>query len=139
MGGQKVSIWEEFALESRVREILKAARYDKRHHFGRPFLTAYQLAIAFDKAHREDRKRIGKPVGGKGTGQKDSLAQYLAWQLSRRIKSGELVDIEGRFLQGQDLRSLEYDQDDQGGEVVKSSSGKSDALSMFRLKDEGAR
>ena len=131
-----MSIWEEFAMESRVREILGAARHDKTHHFGRPFLTAYQIAIAFDKAHREDRKRIGKPVGGKGTGRKDSLAQYLAWQLSRRIKSGELVGIEGRFLHGQHLRSLEYDLD---GKVVKSSSGKSDALSMFRLKDEGAR
>lgn len=130
-----MSIWEEFSIEWRVREILKAARYDKGHHFGRPFLTAYQIAIAFDKAHREDRKKIGKPVGGKGTGQKDSLAQYLAWQLSRRIKSGELVDIEGRFLHGQDLRSLDYDLD---GKVVKSSSGKTDALSMFRLKDEGA-
>ena len=131
-----MSIWEEFAMESRVREILKAARFDKRHHFGRPFLTAYQIAIAFDKAHSEDRKRIGKPVGGKGTGQQDSLAQYLALQLSRRIKSGELVGIEGRFLHGQHVRSLEYDLD---GKVVKSSSGKADALSMFRLEDEGAR
>lgn len=131
-----MSIWERFAMESRVREILKAVRYDKKHHFGRPFLTAYQIAIAFDKAHPGDRKRIGKPVGGKGTGQKDSLAQYLGWQLSRRIKSGEVVGIEGRFLHGEHLRSLEYDS---RGKVVKSSSGKTDALSMFRLEDEGAR
>ena len=110
-------------------------RYDKRHHFGRPFLTAYQIAIAFDEAHSEDRKRIGKPVGGKGAGQHDSLAQYLALQLSRRIKSGEVVGIEGRFIHGQHLRSLEYDS---RGKIVKSSSGKADALSMFRLEDEGA-
>ena len=67
--------------------------------------------------------------------QQDSLAQYLASQLSRRIKRGELVGIEGRFLHGQHVRSLEYDLD---GKVVKSSSGKADALSMFRLEDEGA-
>ena len=131
-----MSIWEEFAMESRVREILGAARHNRTHHFGRPFLTAYQIAIAFDEAHPEDRKRIGKPVGGKGTGQKDSLAQYLALQLSRRIRSGEVVGIEGRLLHGEHLRSLEYDS---RGKVVKSSSGKADALSMFRLEDEGAR
>lgn len=131
-----MSIWEEFEMESRVREILEAVRYDKRHHFGRPFLTAYQIAIAFDKANPEDRERIGKPVGGKGTGQQDSLAQYLALQLSRRIKSGEVVGIEGRFIHGQHVRSLEYDLN---GKVVKSSSGKADALSMFRLEEEEAR
>ena len=131
-----MSIWEEFAMESRIREILGAAPYDRKHHFERPFLTAYQIAISFEKAHPEDRKRIGKPVGGKGTGQKDSLAQYLALQLSRRIKSKELAGIEGRFLHGQHLRSLEYDSN---GKIVRSSSGKADALSMFRLADEGGR
>ena len=130
-----MSIWDEFSIESRIRQILDVASRDtsrdKSHHFGRPFLTAYQIAIAFVEAHPKDAERIGKPVGGKGT-RKDSLAQYLAWQLSRRIKSGELSGIEGRFLHRQYLLSLEYDSD---AGIVESSLGQASDLSMFRLTE----
>ena len=128
-----MSIWDEYSIESRIRQILDVTSHDKGHHFGRPFLTAYQIAIAFEKAHRIDAERIGKPVGGKGTGRKDSLARYLARQLSRRIKSGELPDIEGRFLHRQHLRSLEYNSE-KG--IVESSLGQASDLSMFRLTDK---
>ena len=127
-----MSIWDEFSIESRIRQILDVASRDKSHHFGRPFLTAYQIAIAFVEAHPKDAERIGKPVGGKGTGRQDSLAQYLAWQLSRRIKSGELSGIEGRFLHRQHLLSLEYDSD---AGIVESSLGQASDLSMFRLTE----
>lgn len=128
-----MSIWDEYSIEPRIRQILDETSRKQDHHFGRPFLTAYQIAIAFEKAHPKDAKRIGKPVDGKGTGQKDSLAQYLAWQLSRRIKSGELADIEGRFLHRQHLRSLEYDSEEG---IVESSLRQSSDLSMFCLTDK---
>ena len=128
-----MSIWDEFSIGSRIRQILDVTSRDKGHHFGRPFLTAYQIAIAFAKAHPRDAKRIGKPIGGKDTGRKDSLAQYFAWQLSRRIKSGELADIQGQFLHRQHLRTLEYEFDDG---IVESSLGQASDLSMFRLADE---
>ena len=128
-----MSIWDDFSLESKIREILDVTSHAPGHHFGRPYLTPYQIAISFAEAHPDDTNRIGKPVGGKGTGQKDSLAQYFALQLSRRIKGGQLTDIEGRFLHRQHLKNLSYDF---GGENVESSSGHTYDLSMFRLLDQ---
>ncbi|MDE0006123.1 MAG: hypothetical protein OXQ29_25820, partial [Rhodospirillaceae bacterium] len=79
-----MSIWQDHAIEQRIREIL-ASVPDEGHHFGLPFLTAYQIAIAFDQRHPREADLIAKPVGGKDTGRHDSLAKYFANQLSRRI------------------------------------------------------
>ena len=129
-----MSIWEEFSLESRIRSILDVISHDQTHHFGRPFLTAYQIAISFAERWPADTQRIGKPVGGKGTGQHDSLAQYIALELSRRIKNCQLTDIEGRFLHRSHLRALEYEADHG---TVEASSGQAYDLSMFRLAEDG--
>ncbi|MDE0367082.1 MAG: hypothetical protein OXP09_16115 [Gammaproteobacteria bacterium] len=123
-----MSIWQDHAIEQRIREIL-ASVPDEGHHFGLPFLTAYQIAIAFDQRHPREADLIAKPVGGKDTGRHDSLAKYFANQLSRRIKKGDLPGIEGRFLNGQFLRSLEYHN---RGETVASSLGRAD-MAIFRL------
>ena len=123
-----MSIWKDHAIEQRIREIL-ASVPDEGHHFGLPFLTAYQIAIAFDQRHPREAALIAKPVGGKDTGRHDSLAKYFANQLSRRIREGELPGIEGRFLNGRFLRSLEYLN---RGETVASSLGRAD-MAIFRL------
>ena len=123
-----MSIWQRYAIEPRIREILASVPHDG-HHFGRAFLSAYQIAIAFEQLHPHDASLIAKPVGGKATGRHDSLAEYFANQLSRRIRNGTLSGIEGRFLNGRFLESLEYDN---LGETVTSSLGKAD-MSIFRL------
>ena len=123
-----MSIWQNHAIEARIREIL-ASVPDEGHHFGRPFLSAYQIAIAFDQRFRREANLIAKPVGGKDTGRHDSLAKYFANQLSRRIRHGTLPSIEGRFLNGLFLGSLEYKN---GSETVASSLGEAN-LSIFRL------
>ena len=122
------SIWQDHSIEARIRDILESVP-DEGHHFGRPFLSAYQIAIAFDQRFRRDANLIAKPVGGKDTGRHDSLAEYFANQLSRRIGHRTLPGIEGRFLNGRFLGSLEYDN---GGESVASSLGEAN-LSIFRL------
>ena len=123
-----MSIWQDHAIESRIREIL-ASVPDRRHHFGRPFLSAYQIAIAFDQRHPQAAALIAKPVGGRHTGRHDSLAKYFANQLSGRIRNGQLPGIEGRYLNGRFLESLRYDN---GGETVASSLGRAN-MSIFRL------
>ena len=129
-----MSNWQRFSIESRIRKILLDVPPRKSgHHFGRPFLTAYQIAICFAKRYPGDYAAIGKEIGGKATGQKDSLAKYFANQLSRRIKSGALTGIEGRFLNLRHLRTLEFDF---RGRCIKSSLGSSSELSMFRLADD---
>ncbi|MDE0053032.1 MAG: hypothetical protein OXT64_02080 [Gammaproteobacteria bacterium] len=73
-------------------------RPNRGHHLGRPFLTAYQLAIAYDQCFPELRAQLGLTIGGRGSGEHQSLPQWLALNLSRSIRSGEIVDIEGSFL-----------------------------------------
>lgn len=123
-----MSIWQQHSIESRIRAILASVPHDG-HHFGHPFLSAYQIAIAFRQHHPREAEVIAKPVGGGDTGRHDSLAQYFAHQLSRRIRDGELSGIEGRYLNGQFLDRLQYDNH---GQLVVSSLGQAN-MAIFRL------
>ena len=127
-----MSLWDQLDMTVKIEEILRVRSHSPRHHFGRPFLSPYQIAIAFRARFPEDFQIIAKPVGGKGTGQQDSLAQYIALELSRRIKKRDLPNIEGRFLHRAALHGLMY-QD--GNRIIKSSSMTSYDLSIFRLRD----
>ena len=105
---------------------------DEGHHFGRPFLTAYQLAIEFDNRHHDIVTHLGKEVGGAGIGERTSLAQYLALQLSRLISDNPDYPIEGAFISNRDVRELSYNY---GNNVITSSvTGTGYSLSMFRLQ-----
>ena len=123
-----MSTWQRYSIEARIREILASVPLDG-HHFGRPFLTPYQIAIAFEQRHPQDARLIAKPVGGRHTGRHDSLAEYFANQLSRRISNGTLTDIEGRYLNGRFLKALQYDN---RGQTVASSRARQN-MSIFRL------
>ena len=125
-----MSIWEDFSIEARVRGILDVPPREPGHHFGHPFLTAYQIAIAFAERFRDDYDLIGKPIGGRGAGPSHSLAQYLARELSDRIRNGRVTGIQGADLHGTHLRTLAY-RSPEGD--VESSTGSSSELSMFRL------
>ena len=128
-----MSIWNDYSIETRIRAILDVEPRREGHHFGRPFLTAYQIAILFAERHPEDFDAIGKEIGGRGAGPSQSLAQYFAHELSKRLKTGRLPGIEGRFLHGTRLKTLEYRSAD--GDVA-SSTGPASDLSMFRLSDD---
>ena len=125
-----LSLWDELQLEDKILQILMIESHDPDHHFGRPFMTPYQIAISFKNSFRDDFERIGKPLGGKGTGQQDSLAQYFALELSRRIKNGSIENIEGRFLHRKYLSNLQYEDE---GNIIESSAMQSYDLSMFRM------
>ena len=46
--------WKELDIENKVTKILKdAPNALKDHHLGQPFLTAYQIAIEFEKRYPE--------------------------------------------------------------------------------------
>ncbi|MGZ5028135.1 MAG: hypothetical protein ACXV9T_13215 [Methylobacter sp.] len=125
-----MSIWEQYAMEARIANILDVQSHKPTHHFGRPFLTPYQIAIEFRKRFPQDFEALGKPLGGKGTGQQDSIAQYIALELSKRIHDHRIINIEGRFLHRANLLSLQYEDNK---EIIESSSMQSYDLSMFRL------
>lgn len=125
------SLWQQHNIEDRVIQILGAVE-DEGHHFGRPFLTAYQLAIEFDRRHHDVVRYCGYQVGGAGIGERNSLAQYLALELSRRIRDNPDYPIEGAFISNRDVRELSYDH---GNDLITSSiTGWDYSLSMFRLR-----
>jgi hypothetical protein len=102
------------------------------HHFGRPFLSPYQIAIEYASRYPHDYKKTGLAIGGKGIGESNSLAKYIAGKLSRIIKSGELSDIEGGFISNNHLNEISFKN---GSIRIKSSltDTKYD-LSIFRLR-----
>ena len=59
-----MSIWNDYSIELRIRDILDVESRREGHHFGRPFLTAYQIAILFAERYQEDLDAIGKEIGG---------------------------------------------------------------------------
>ena len=64
-----MSQWDVLDMDSKISQILDVQSHDPGHHFGRPFLTPYQIAIAFRDRYPQEFQTIGKPIGGKGTGQ----------------------------------------------------------------------
>jgi len=136
-----MSVWTERAVEAAVVGALGQLHLNNPdgHHFGRPFLTAYQLAIKVDSAHPEIRQALASELGGAGIGVHHSFAQYLARELSRRIRraseAGEGYPVEGAFVSKEHLVGLTYRATD-GHEVTSSLTGSGYDLSLFRLRDQ---
>jgi hypothetical protein len=133
--GGEMSKWEEFDFEQKITEILSDdSEYAPGHQLGRPFLTAYQIAIEFARRHPDDFRRFGFPIGGVGIGQRNSLSQYLAQRLSALIGSGHIIHIEGGFLSNRHLNDITFKSE---GETIRSSlTGGPYTLSMFRLRQQ---
>lgn len=127
-----ISQWDQLQMDAKLLRVLDVQSHDPSHHFGRPFLTPYQIAIRFNQLYSQDVQIIGKPLGGAGTGQQDSLAQYIALELSKRIKDRRITNIEGRFLYRGNLKTLQYEVN---GQIIESSSMQAYDLSMYRLLD----
>ena len=116
-------------VENNIREILDGVYYrpNRHHHLGRPFLTAYQLAIEYDRRFPGLRRQLGLPIGGSGAGVNQSLPQWLARHLSQRIRYGDIEDIEGGFLSDLHRADISFNGPDGS---VRSSVGD---ISIFRL------
>lgn len=114
------SQWQRYQLEDLLVAILASveSRPEAGHHWGPPYLTAYQLAIELAERHPEIVSALGYPFGGIGIGQHTSLAQYLARELSRRIHTGEITRIEGALLSDLHMASVVFSRN---GEEMRSS------------------
>lgn len=127
-----MSKWQQYDLENRITQILSTVHDSADdHHLGRAYLTAYQIAIEFANRYPDDFSALELPVGGAGTGQRNSLSQYFAQQLSRRINTREIKHIEGGFLSNLHLNHISFISD---GSLLHSSLTDSGfTLSMYRL------
>jgi hypothetical protein len=130
-----ISFWQEKAIAEKVISILRDATEDREgHHFGRPFLTAYQIAIELARRHPDIVAKQDWPVGGAGAGERNSWAQYLARRLSQLVRDNPDGPVEGGFLSDQHLRGIKFVH---GDEIIHSSlTGTGFGLSMFRLRGE---
>ena len=121
------NFWDKHGLDEKVLAVLSGITYhNPEHHFGRPFLTAYQLAILLKERFPPVFQAFGHPIGGRGSGDHVGFAQYVAGQMSRRIRNGMLANVEGGFLSNRSLRNLEFTD---GNEPVVASLAD---LSLFR-------
>jgi hypothetical protein len=122
-------------IEDAVRRALEEVTHAEpgREHLGRPFITAYQLAI---KVRRRDPEVIPElEVGGEGVGQRNTLAQFLARELSQRIKRhGGSYFVEGAQLSSTAITAMTFRRPD--GRVISNSliSAGYDTT-MFRLRE----
>ena len=127
-----MSRWEEMQFEERIRTILRETQYYlPDHHLAPPFLTAYQIAIEFALRFPDDFQRTGLQVGGRDIGEHNSLAQYIAVELSRRIRDNRITDIQGGFLSNNHLHEISFDNN--GQRLYSSLTESQYDLSMFRL------
>lgn len=128
--------WEQQNVEAAVVDALGSVHPGgpDGHHFGRPYLTAYQLAIKVHAARPEIAAALGVLVGGAGTGAQTSLAQYLARELSRRIKADPAGHpIEGAFVSNDHVTAIEY-RSHAGNTITSSLTGSGYDLSLFRAR-----
>lgn len=127
------SKWQQYGIEKKLLSILRELPENSgEHHFGQPFLTAYQIAIEFAQRHPEIVAELGYPVGGAGVGTSYSLANYLAKQLSDRVRD-ERIPVDGVFLSNAHLHAVTFDHNE---ELITSSlTGTNFTLSMFRLQN----
>ena len=126
------SFWVDNDLGRRITDILSGnASGEDEHHFGASFVTAYQLAILLKASCPVVFETFGHPVGGRGTGEHVSFAQCIAGQLSRRIRNGEIANIEGRFLSYEHVQHLKFD--DAGDPIVATVENR--RVSMFRYRE----
>jgi len=124
--------WDEFEMERKITEVLSSPAHENEHHFRRSFLTPYQIAIELTRMYPTICQDLGKELGGAGTGLHHSLTQYIARELSQRIKRQEIQHIKGAFLSNMHLTELVYKT--LNGTPVRSSTTDESVLSMFRLR-----
>lgn len=127
-----MSIWDSLQMDTKISQVLDIQSHDPAHHFGRPFMTPYQIAMRFKELFPLDFTTIGKQIGGKDTGDRNPLAQYIANELSKRIKDGKITNIEGRFLSRHYHDVLQFKDEHQ---ISEASSKQAYDLSLFRLKE----
>lgn len=126
-----MSDWQEYSLQDKVVQILAAVPpYKADHHFGRPYLSAYQIAIKLRQEFWEEIAQMGRPIGGAGSGEPSPLAWYIADQLSKRISQHEITNIQGAFLRTDNVMNVAFNND---GERIEPST--LPYLTLFRLSE----
>ena len=127
---KEVTDWTKYKLEEKITEILKEARYEKKSQtYEYSYLTPYQIAQKFSKKYPQDFNKIGKTLGGRGTSRTgDSFPRYISRELSTRITSGEIKDIEWAQLSQELIEEIKFSQG-----IIASNIEWGYNISMYRM------
>lgn len=130
-----MSLWSQHDLANKVVQILTDVHCNNVvHHFGRPYVSAYQIAIEMQRRFPETVAAIGKPIGGARTGQHSSLAQYLSNELSKQIKAtGAGHEVEGAFFSNENVSEITFSGVD-GAPVTSSLVGTDFDMALYRVR-----
>lgn len=123
-----MSIWKEECVDDKIAESLR-----ELNAVGDNFVTAYQLAIQFAKDHGEVVDKLDLKIGGEGTGERQSLASYLAREIRRHKRAGDMGEVDMAFLSNKCIEDI-YFKDGEGETFKSSIKGGDKEISMFRLK-----
>lgn len=108
--------------------------YKEMHHLGRPFMSAYQIAIEYYKRYPEQVDELSLPVGGESVGAHESLAQQIARFLSQAINEGRASNIEGGFISHSSIKSWDFFDPDGQSDIKVSTLNSKAAHTIFRLR-----
>ncbi|MBK5221392.1 MAG: hypothetical protein JJE52_00640 [Acidimicrobiia bacterium] len=130
-----MSMWSEHDLTEKVIQILTDVHCNNDvHHFGRPYVSAYQIAIEMQRRFPGTVSAIGKPIGGAGTGQHNSLAQYLSNELSKQIERlDDEYPVEGAFFSNEHASAITFT-GAEGAVVTSSLVGTDFDMALYRLR-----
>jgi hypothetical protein len=122
-----MSLWDTHEVTDHITEILREVPQDLERGTGRAFITAYQLAIEFNRRWPQLAAELpGGSVGGEGQGP-FALTTYLARWLPLRMSQGEVAG-EFAFLGSQDIVNIEF-----ADGINPTTIGSDQALTIFRL------
>jgi hypothetical protein len=127
-----MSMWEDYHFEDRILAILRD-HAGRHHHMAPAFLTPYQIAIEFARRYPTDFQELGLPMGGEGSGVQNTLPQYIAERLSRRLRDSNRPPIEGGFLSSCYMEGPYFKIGDE--RICSSLPGSGFDLSLFRVLD----
>ncbi len=125
-----------FQIEQFIEILSACPEYETEHHFDRPFMSAYQLAIEFSVRHPMHEAVRTLPIGGMGTGAYQSLAQQIARFLSQAIKLQTAGAIEGAFISHLHMTSLVFSAPDSPDSIQASTVESKHAHSIFRVSNK---
>ncbi len=128
-----MSIWLDRGVEATVLDVLEAVHTPENHHFGRPYLTAYQLATVVQQRDPGLAEALGVPFGGAGAGQERSLVSYLALELSKHGRADPNYPVEGAFVSNDNVLDMVFRGPNES-EVHSSASEAGWPLALFRLR-----
>lgn len=123
----------EFQIDDLIEILKECPEYRPAHHLGRPFMSAYQIAIRFAERFPNHFAVQELDIGGSGVGVHESLTQQIARFLSQAIRQDTTLPIQGGFISHQHVSQFSFNVANQHQPVEVSTLHTEHGHSIFRF------